>query len=173
MRIIRISVLLLVAFLFTFTACASPATVPQSPTSPAQTQQPTAQPKTTPTQVPTITPTIPTPTKTNIVYITRTGEKYHSGGCQYLSQSQIPISLEEAVQRGYSPCSVCNPPKISSQISTPASQTQNTASDIVYITRTGEKYHRAGCRYLSQSQIPIERQEAIRRGYTPCSVCRP
>jgi len=45
--------------------------------------------------------------------------------------------------------------------------------DIVYITRTGAKYHRAGCRYLSQSCIRIERVEAIRRGYTPCSVCHP
>jgi hypothetical protein len=50
---------------------------------------------------------------------------------------------------------------------------QPVTPDIVYITRTGEKYHRAGCRYLSQSCIPIERAEAIRRGYTPCSVCRP
>lgn len=46
-------------------------------------------------------------------------------------------------------------------------------TDIVYITRTGEKYHRAGCQYLSKSQIPIERAEAIKKGYTPCSVCRP
>jgi micrococcal nuclease len=52
----------------------------------------------------------------------------------------------------------------------PPNQTQ---SDIVYITKTGSKYHRAGCRYLSKSSIPIERKEAIARGYTPCSVCKP
>ena len=46
-------------------------------------------------------------------------------------------------------------------------------SDIVYITNTGEKYHRAGCRYLKKSSIPIERKEAIAKGYTPCSVCKP
>jgi len=45
--------------------------------------------------------------------------------------------------------------------------------DIVYITATGNKYHGAGCRYLSKSAIPITRQEAIARGYTPCSVCKP
>lgn len=50
--------------------------------------------------------------------------------------------------------------------------TQNQ-SDIVYITKTGSKYHRAGCRYLSKSAIPIERKEAIAKGYTPCSVCKP
>lgn len=48
-----------------------------------------------------------------------------------------------------------------------------TKSDTVYITRTGAKYHRGSCRYLSQSSIPIERSVAINRGYTPCSVCRP
>jgi len=46
-------------------------------------------------------------------------------------------------------------------------------SDIVYITRTGSKFHRAGCRYLRYSAIPIKRSEAIAQGYSPCSVCRP
>lgn len=43
---------------------------------------------------------------------------------------------------------------------------------IVYVTRTGAKYHRAGCRYLSKSQIPMTLEEA-KKIYTPCSVCRP
>jgi micrococcal nuclease len=42
----------------------------------------------------------------------------------------------------------------------------------VYITRTGAKYHRAGCRYLSKSMIPIALKEARTR-YGPCSVCSP
>jgi len=37
------------------------------------------------------------------VYITRTGSKYHRGGCRYLRKSCIPISLDEARARGYSP----------------------------------------------------------------------
>lgn len=42
----------------------------------------------------------------------------------------------------------------------------------VYITRTGKKYHRATCRYVSHSKIPISLTEA-RQNYAPCSVCRP
>lgn len=42
----------------------------------------------------------------------------------------------------------------------------------VYITRTGEKYHRNGCRYLSKSQIPISLSDA-QKNYTPCSICKP
>ena len=41
----------------------------------------------------------------------------------------------------------------------------------VYITRTGKKYHRDGCRYLSQSKIPIDIKDAVARGLTPGSVC--
>jgi len=50
---------------------------------------------------------------------------------------------------------------------------QSTSSDTVYITNTGKKYHRAGCRYLAKSQIPISLSDAKARGYQPCSVCRP
>ena len=41
----------------------------------------------------------------------------------------------------------------------------------VYITKTGKKYHRDGCRYLKKSQIPISLSDAESRGYTPCSKC--
>jgi micrococcal nuclease len=42
----------------------------------------------------------------------------------------------------------------------------------VYVTREGSQYHRAGCRHLSRSMIPMELKEAARR-YAPCGVCRP
>ncbi|MGE5551536.1 MAG: thermonuclease family protein [Bacteroidota bacterium] len=49
----------------------------------------------------------------------------------------------------------------------------STVNVIVYITKTGAKYHRAGCRYLSKSSIAISLKDAKARGYTPCSVCSP
>ncbi len=42
----------------------------------------------------------------------------------------------------------------------------------VYVTRSGKCYHRAGCRYLSKSKIPMPLSEAKKR-YRPCSVCNP
>ena len=48
-----------------------------------------------------------------------------------------------------------------------------SGSTIVYITATGECYHRDGCRYLSHSKIAITLKEAKARGYRPCKVCRP
>lgn len=47
--------------------------------------------------------------KEYIVYRTKTGKKYHSYGCQYLSQSCIEITLEKAERRGLKPCNVCQP----------------------------------------------------------------
>lgn len=43
---------------------------------------------------------------------------------------------------------------------------------IVYITDTGSKYHRSGCKYLSESKIPISLSEAVIH-HNPCSVCDP
>ena len=42
----------------------------------------------------------------------------------------------------------------------------------VYVTRTGGKYHRSGCRYLRYSKIPMSLLE-VQRYYSACSVCRP
>ncbi|NWF95847.1 MAG: hypothetical protein HXY34_06860 [Candidatus Thorarchaeota archaeon] len=44
------------------------------------------------------------------VYVTETGSKYHRLGCQYLAHGSIPMTLRDAVSRGYTPCSVCHPP---------------------------------------------------------------
>lgn len=47
------------------------------------------------------------------VYVTKSGSKYHSAGCSYLSKSSIEMKLSEVGSR-YTPCSRCNPPTMSS-----------------------------------------------------------
>lgn len=46
-------------------------------------------------------------------------------------------------------------------------------ADTVYVTRTGKKFHRDGCSYLSRSEIPMARKHAMAQGYTRCSGCKP
>ncbi|MDD7649229.1 MAG: Ada metal-binding domain-containing protein [Cloacibacillus porcorum] len=46
-----------------------------------------------------------------IVYVTRTGSKYHRDGCGSLSRSKIEITLKDAKAEGYTPCKRCNPPR--------------------------------------------------------------
>ena len=47
--------------------------------------------------------------KEAVVYITRTGKKYHKGDCSYLRQSKIQTTKKEAIANGYTACSRCNP----------------------------------------------------------------
>lgn len=46
-------------------------------------------------------------------------------------------------------------------------------SKVVYITNTGSKYHRAGCKSLSKSSIKTNKSSAIGMGYSACKICKP
>lgn len=55
------------------------------------------------------------PNGNTIVYVTRTGSRYHYASCSYLHSSSIRISLREADDRGYGSCSRCDPPEYISE----------------------------------------------------------
>ncbi len=61
------------------------------------------------------------------VYVTRTGEKYHSAGCRYLARSQIPMALAEAAAR-FGACSLCRPPTISTPPTAAAASSSSVTS---------------------------------------------
>lgn len=42
-----------------------------------------------------------------IVYVTRTGKKYHRGWCGYLHSSKIALPLDKAIELDYTACSRC------------------------------------------------------------------
>ena len=62
------------------------------------------------------------------------------------------------------------------QIATPnlatSTRTMASTSYTVYITSTGHKYHRAGCRYLRYSSYAVDLEKAM-KNYSACSICRP
>jgi micrococcal nuclease len=43
----------------------------------------------------------------------------------------------------------------------------------VYVTNSGEKYHREDCRSLRRSKIALPLEDAVKSGYGPCSICKP
>jgi hypothetical protein len=45
-----------------------------------------------------------------VVYVTRTGTKYHRDGCSFLARSKLPVALKDVGSHG--PCSVCKPPTL-------------------------------------------------------------
>jgi hypothetical protein len=54
----------------------------------------------------------------------------------------------------------------------PAKQ-QDPAKLTVYITKTGEKYHRDGCSSLRKSKFAVSLKEAVARGFGACKNCKP
>ncbi len=46
-------------------------------------------------------------------------------------------------------------------------------ADVVYVTPTGSRYHRAGCSRLKDEAIPLLKDDAENAGYTPCNSCKP
>ena len=64
-------------------------------------------------------------------------------------------------------------PADSAQEDSPSVAPGDRGQDIVHATRTGQRYHRAGCRHLAKSDIPMSRQEAEAKGLTPCGTCKP
>jgi len=45
---------------------------------------------------------------------------------------------------------------------------------LVYVfPKSGERYHVAGCRTLNPGEIDTVLTDEIRRGYKPCSICKP
>jgi micrococcal nuclease len=43
----------------------------------------------------------------------------------------------------------------------------------VYVTNSGEKYHRENCSSLRRSKIALPLEDAVKSGYGPCSICKP
>lgn len=42
---------------------------------------------------------------------------------------------------------------------------------VVYVTKTGKRYHKGDCFHLRQSKIKMELHKAVLEGYTPCKHC--
>ena len=49
----------------------------------------------------------------------------------------------------------------------------NETEKIVYIAKTGKKYHLENCRTLRGEKEAIDLNEAIKNGYEACKVCKP
>lgn len=44
---------------------------------------------------------------------------------------------------------------------------------VVYISHASKKYHRQGCHFILDEEMPINVDEAKRLGFSSCKVCRP
>lgn len=117
------------------------------------------------------------------VYVTYSGQSdsdetpvYYYGASQTLVQFvQEQIAQQEAPPEETDSDAAGN----GAADSVPVEPVQDEAEEpdeeeiIVYITNTGEKYHRGSCRTLKKSKIETTLSEAIASGYEPCGICHP
>lgn len=82
---------------------------------------------------------------------------------------KITVDKKASTVKENAPPVVVQPPVEKVQEEPPVS---NKQSQVVYKTRTGKKYHRAGCSYL-KSIIETTVSEAQAMGLGPCSRCNP
>jgi hypothetical protein len=80
--------------------------------------------------------------------------------------------ISKAAQVEYFRCRYCghvwNTPKHDPEGKLVTSHRYGGKKITIYVTRTGQKYHRDGCRYVARSRIPMSLKEATKR-FGPCS----
>ena len=94
---------------------------------------------------------------TYTVHITKTGSKYHSAGCSYLKKSDISINIQDAINRGYTPCSRCNPPYPSDT----SSSSQSTVSGTASYTGAYSEYTTEYNNRLQSGEIDMELADCV------------
>jgi len=108
----------------------------------------------------------------------RSGEKY-AGYVIIYCDAKGPIRWDTSSQTVYSEYvkELREAKKLQTEASISTSEKTSplpySTGTTVYVTRTGRKLHKKDCRFVRTGARPISRAEALKLGYTPCSVCKP
>lgn len=87
------------------------------------------------------------------------GKKYHKKDCSYVKGAWEKVMLNDTVRKKYSPCSLCH------------SETAATGTPVCIFRKEGEHYHLQSCKQVSRACIEIEKEDAVKKGYSPCYKC--
>ena len=106
------------------------------------------------------------------VWVNEKGEQIVADGVQS-SSGDLDIKDQEVSNQADEPQdtekSVLSDESVKEQDASSVNQSTNT----VYLTKSGTKFHRDGCKSLAKSKIPISYEDAKARGFEPCAVCKP
>lgn len=99
------------------------------------------------------------PENGRIVYIfPDSGNRFHDRRCRYVNSYAEEMRATPEILRKYDPCPLCM-------------EGTASAGDRIYIFRYGNSYHRGECKSVKKYVIPMDREDAESKNYTPCSVC--
>ena len=94
-----------------------------------------------------------------VIVFPQMGEKFHGAECTYVKAAVEKKILSGELRQKYSACGLCK-----------SGELQN--GSVVYCFKNdGTAYHKSSCRSVDRHTITIDREEAISKGYTPCSKC--
>lgn len=87
------------------------------------------------------------------------GERYHNKNCTYVKASVSQRVLNSALKKKYNSCSLCDSIEVA-------------AGSIVFCF-DGEDtaYHKGTCRTIRRHTAVIDKSDAEKKGYSPCSKC--
>lgn len=92
-------------------------------------------------------------------YFPYSGEKYHTEKCTYVKAAVHPEILTESVKNKYNECRTCKSGKLTNGALVFCFEGSDTA------------YHSGTCRTIKRRSAVIDKTEAEKKGYTPCSKC--
>jgi hypothetical protein len=88
----------------------------------------------------------------------RAGGRYHGEDCTYIQSEPRQMILTNQIRAKYDPCGICDSADL-------------PGGSLVYCFKTGHSYHTGDCPIVDKYVISVEKENAIKRGYTPCSKC--
>lgn len=88
----------------------------------------------------------------------RAGGRYHCEDCTYIKSEPRQMILTNQIRRNYDPCKICDSADL-------------PGGSLVYCFRTGNSYHAGDCPAVDKYVISVEKEDAVKRGYSPCSKC--
>ena len=87
------------------------------------------------------------------------GKKYHQEECTYIKANAKQLVLTGPLRKNYQPCLLCKPDRL-------------PLGSLVYcFASTGKAYHQGSCKTIDKYAIEIEKEDALAKGYQPCSKC--
>lgn len=87
------------------------------------------------------------------------GERYHDEKCTYVKTNVEKKRLNNRIKKKYKACGLCDSGQLKS-------------GSVVYCFKSeGTAYHRGTCKSINKHTIVIDKRDAEKRGYMPCSKC--
>lgn len=99
-------------------------------------------------------------TQGQTVYIfPKSGQRYHNKQCIFINNYPSQQILTDEIKQKYSPCHFCSAEKLS-----------NGATVFIF-EESGKVFHSKDCPLVNKYVVPITKDKAIQKGYTPCKKC--